>query len=302
MSDSSIPLPIVDPAARRRLPAWLRKPLPPGDAMMQTRRLLNGLKLTTVCAEARCPNLTECWTRGTATFMVLGDRCTRRCGFCAVSTARPEPPEADEPERLADAAAALGLRHVVITSVARDDLDDEGAGHFAACVRAVRARLPESTIEVLTPDFHARPELIGVVVEAAPEVFNHNLETVASQQKRVRPAARYGRSLAVLGIAKALNPRVRTKSGIMLGLGESQDEVHQALRDLRSHGCEMLTIGQYLRPGAGHVPVERYVTPEEFEEWGRQAEQLGFTAVASGPFVRSSYFAETLFAETDVLP
>lgn len=268
---------------------------------MRTRGLLNGLKLATVCVEARCPNLTECWTRGTATFMVLGDRCTRRCGFCAVSTARPEPPEADEPRRLAEAAASLRLRHVVITSVARDDLADEGAGHFAACIRAVRERLPESTIEVLTPDFHARPELIGTVVRAAPEVFNHNLETVASQQKRVRPAARYQRSLDVLRIARSLNPRVRTKSGIMLGLGERDDEVRQALRDLRSHGCEMLTIGQYLCPGAGHVPVERYVTPEEFDAWGREAEGLGFAAVASGPFVRSSYFAETLFAETDVL-
>lgn len=299
-SAESAPVPMAGEnggTARRRLPAWLKKPLPPGDAMMRTRELLRGLKLTTVCAEARCPNLAECWTRGTATFMVLGDRCTRRCHFCAVSTARPEPPEADEPERLAEAASALGLRHVVITSVARDDLEDEGAGHFARCIAATRARLPEATIEVLTPDFHARPELIKTVISARPEVFNHNIETVASQQKRVRPAGRYERSLEVLRIAKRLDARVRTKSGLMVGLGETMDEIKQVFADLLAAGCDLLTIGQYLRPGDEHVPVERFVTPEEFEEMGRLAEEMGFAAVASGPFVRSSYFAETLYLE-----
>ncbi|MCG3128407.1 MAG: Lipoyl synthase [Phycisphaerae bacterium] len=285
-------------AARRRLPAWLRKPLPPGDAMLRTRALLNGLRLNTVCAEAHCPNLTECWTRGTATFMILGDRCTRRCGFCAVSTARPEPPADDEPARLAEAAASLGLRHVVITSVARDDLPDEGAAHFASCIAAVRERLPQATIEVLVPDFHARPELIRTVVAARPEVFNHNIETVARLQKRIRPAGRYQRSLDVLRTARQIDPRVRAKSGIMLGLGETRGELETTLRDLRAAGCQMLTIGQYLRPSLEHLPVERFVPPDEFDELGRLAERLGFEAVASGPFVRSSYFAETLFSET----
>jgi lipoic acid synthetase len=295
-------LPIIDgPRAQRRLPTWLKRPLPPGDAMLRTRRLLNGLRLNTVCVEARCPNLTECWTRGTATFMILGDQCTRRCGFCAVGTARPEPPDPDEPQRLAEAASQLNLHHVVITSVARDDLLDEGAAHFAACIRSTRALLPHATIEVLTPDFHGRAELIQVVCDARPEVFNHNIETVASQQKRVRPAARYQRSLDVLRLARAANPRLLTKSGIMVGLGETRAELEQTLRDLRGVGCDLLTIGQYLRPGEGFVPVERYYPPEEFDELGRLAKSLGFAAVASGPFVRSSYFAETLFAETDIL-
>lgn len=294
----------VQPGAsesRRRLPSWLKKPLPPGDAMMRTRELLSGLKLHTVCAEARCPNLTECWTRGTATFMILGDRCTRRCRFCAVSTARPEAPEADEPERLAEAAAALNLRHVVITSVARDDLEDEGAGHFARCISATRDKLPQATIEVLTPDFHAREDLIRIVTDARPEVFNHNIETVAGLQKKLRPAGRYERSLDVLRIVKRLDSRIRAKSGIMLGLGETRDEIVRTFADLLDAGCEMLTVGQYLRPSEEHLPVERFIPPDEFEELGRAAERMGFSAVASGPFVRSSYFAETLFSDTDVL-
>lgn len=297
VSSPAAPAEAAEPS-RRRLPAWLRKPLPPGDAMLRTRALLDGLRLNTVCAEAHCPNLTECWTRGTATFMVLGDRCTRRCGFCAVSTARPEPPADDEPARLAEAAASLGLRHVVITSVARDDLPDEGAGHFARCIAAVRERLPQATIEVLVPDFHARPELIRTVVAARPEVFNHNIETVASLQKKIRPAGRYLRSLDVLRIARQIDPRIRAKSGIMLGLGETRDELEATFADLLGAGCQMLTIGQYLRPSSEHLPVERFVPPDEFEELGRLAEGMGFEAVASGPFVRSSYFAETLFSET----
>lgn len=253
--DRTTPLPVVATApARRRLPPWLKRPMP-SEQMLETRRLIDGLRLNTVCVEARCPNLTECWSRGTATFMILGEHCTRRCGFCAVGTARPEPVEPDEPERLAEAAAHLGLRHVVITSVARDDLEDEGAGHFAACVVATRRRLPHATIEVLVPDFHGRRELIRIV----------------------------------------------TKSGVMVGLGETFDELEQTFRDLRAHGCRMLTIGQYLRPGDRYLDVQRYYTPAEFSELGRLAESLGFDAVASGPFVRSSYFAETLFAETDVL-
>jgi len=285
---------------RRRLPPWLKRPMP-SQAMLETRRLLDGLKLNTVCAEARCPNLTECWSRGTATFMILGDRCTRRCDFCAVSTAKPLPVELDEPERLAEAAAHLNLRHVVITSVARDDLDDEGAAHFAACIHAVRRRLPQSTIEVLTPDFHGKPELIQLVLDARPEVFNHNLETVARLQKKIRPAGRYQRSLDVMKTVKRLDARVKTKSGLMVGLGETREELVQAFHDLVAHGCEMLTVGQYLRPGPKYHEVVKFYTPEEFDELGAVAKEAGFEAVASGPFVRSSYFAETLFAETDIL-
>lgn len=282
---------------QRRLPPWLKRP-PPTRAMLDTRKLVNGLRLNTVCVEARCPNLTECWSRGTATFMILGDRCTRRCAFCAVTTKRPLPPEDDEPERLADAAVRLKLHHVVITSVARDDLADEGAGHFACCIAATRERLPTATIEVLVPDFHARRELIELVCDAVPQVYNHNIETVASQQKRVRPAARYQRSLDVLRIVSELDREIITKSGIMVGLGETRDELMQTLRDLRETGCELLTVGQYLRPGDSHAPVEKYYTPAEFEELADLARDLGFRGVASGPFVRSSYFAETLLAET----
>jgi lipoic acid synthetase len=271
----------------------------PGQGMLATRRLIDGLKLNTVCVEARCPNLTECWSRHTATFMILGDKCTRRCRFCAVQTARPDPVEADEPQRLAEAAEHLGLRHVVITSVARDDLPDEGAGHFAACIRAVHDRLPGATVEVLVPDFHARRECVQTVIDAAPEVFNHNVETVPSLHKRVRPQAKYHRSLETLRLAKALAPGHKTKSGVMVGLGEPQAELLQVFRDLRGVDCDLLTIGQYLKPSSpdhdGHLPVERFYTPEQFEALGKAAEAMGFEAVASGPFVRSSYFAETLY-------
>jgi lipoic acid synthetase len=292
------PLPVTRPeGSSRRLPPWLKRPLPT-RGMLETRKLINGLRLNTVCVEARCPNLTECWSRGTATFMILGDLCTRRCRFCAVTTKKPLPPEEDEPQRLAQAAAQLKLRHVVITSVARDDLPDEGAGHFARCVTASREKLPDATIEVLVPDFHARPELIQVVCDARPEVYNHNVETVASQQKRVRPGARYERSLDVLRIARQIAPGIKTKSGIMVGLGERRDELIQTMKDLRAVDCDLLTIGQYLRPGDRQVPVERFYRPGEFDELGRIAEKLGFGGVASGPFVRSSYFAETLYRDT----
>ncbi len=316
--------------------------MPAGEALAETRQLVNGLRLNTVCVEARCPNLTDCWSRHIATFMILGDKCTRRCRFCAVTTARPDPPDEGEPQRLAEAAEHLRLRHVVITSVARDDLPDEGAGHFARCVRAVAARLPAATVEVLVPDFHARPECVQAVADAGPQVLNHNVETVPSLHKRVRPQAKYARSLETLRVAKraglgqplpegnrrgrggrggdegtlprplperegcyqagALEPRATllTKSGVMVGLGETRDELMQVFRDLRSIGCDLLTIGQYLKPssGDGHVPVERFYTPEEFDELGAAARELGFAGVASGPFVRSSYFAETLYAGT----
>jgi len=282
---------------QRRLPPWLKRPVPVASALLHTRKLINGLRLNTVCVEARCPNLTECWSRHTATFMILGDTCTRHCGFCAVNTGRPEPPDDGEPQRLAEAAAHLNLKHVVITSVTRDDLPDEGAGHFARCIRAVQQQLPQSTIEVLVPDFHARPECVQAVAEAGPEVFNHNLEVVEAQQKRIRPQADYRRSLRTLELAKEHRPSLRTKSGLMVGVGETRAELLQAFKDLRAVGCDFLTIGQYLKPkaGAAHVPVERYYPPDEFRELGDLAKELGFLAVASGPFVRSSYLAETLY-------
>jgi len=294
----ALSLPVLAPAPRaRRLPPWLKRPMPAGEALAETRRRVNGLRLNTVCVEARCPNLTECWSRHIATFMILGEKCTRRCRFCAVTTARPDPPDDGEPERLAEAAEQLRLRHVVITSVARDDLPDEGAGHFARCVRAVFARLPQATVEVLVPDFHARPECVRAVADAAPQVFNHNVETVPSLHKRVRPQAKYARSLETLRLAKELRPAMLTKSGVMVGLGETRDELMQVFRDLRSVGCDLLTIGQYLKPstGNGHAAVERFYPPAEFDELGAAARELGFAGVASGPFVRSSYFAETLY-------
>ena len=296
----ALSLPVLAPAPRaRRLPPWLKRPMPAGEALAETRRRVNGLRLNTVCVEARCPNLTECWSRHTATFMILGERCTRHCRFCAVTTARPDPPDAAEPDRLAEAAAHLGLRHVVITSVARDDLADEGAGHFARCITAVRSRLPSVSVEVLVPDFHARRECVQAVADAGPEVFNHNVETVPSLHKRVRPQAKYPRSLETLRLAKDLRPGQTTKSGVMVGLGETRAELVAVFRDLRGVGCDLLTIGQYLKPSAAdnaaHLTVERYYTPAEFDELGAAAKELGFAAVASGPFVRSSYFAETLY-------
>ncbi len=229
--------------------------------------------------------------------MILGDRCTRRCRFCAVTTARPASPEPDEPQRLATAAAELGLRHVVITAVARDDLPDEGAGHFVACIRAVRERLPSATIEVLPADLHARPECIAMVCDAAPDIFNHNLETVERLTPDVRPQANYRRSLETLRLAGQYRSGMPLKSGLMVGLGETFAEIEQALADLRSVGCSIVTIGQYLQPSPRQIPVTRFYTPEEFEDLKRLAERMGFTAVASGPFVRSSYQADRLYQE-----
>ncbi len=299
----------------RRLPPWLKRPLP-ARGMVETRQLINGLKLNTVCVEARCPNLTECWSRHTATLMILGDKCTRKCRFCAVQTARPDPVDPDEPARLAEAAAHLRLRHVVITSVARDDLPDEGAGQFAACIRAVHRERPagaepsepEVTVEVLVPDFHARRDCIETVLAATPEVFNHNVETVPRLHRTIRPQAKYPRSLATLRAAKELAQRaglagLLTKSGVMVGLGETRDELLEVFRDLRGVGCDLLTIGQYLKPSAAdsrHAAVEKFYTPAEFDELGATARELGFAAVASGPFVRSSYFAETLYRNRGV--
>jgi lipoic acid synthetase len=283
-----------DVGATRRLPRWLKRPIPAAGGMGFTRKLVEELGLETVCESAKCPNRSECWTRRTATFMVLGDVCTRPCGFCAVKRGQPEAVMDDEPERLAEACARLGLRHVVITSVTRDDLDDGGADHFRRCVLAVRERTG-ATIEVLTPDFDGRAELIDVVLSARPEVFNHNLETVARLQRQVRRKSRYEVSLAVLRHVKAAcGSAVRTKSGLMLGLGETTEEVIETLADLRGVGCDLVTLGQYLQPGPRYLPVVRYVPPAEFDELGRMAREMGFLDVASGPFVRSSYHAEEM--------
>jgi lipoic acid synthetase len=280
-------------ARGRRLPAWLRRPIPPSGGTYYTQELVAELGLETICESARCPNRSECWTRRTATFMILGDTCTRPCGFCAVKRGRPGPLAADEPLRLAEACARLGLRHVVITSVTRDDLPDGGAEHFRRCVEAVRDRTA-ATIEVLTPDFNGHPHALATVVSSRPEVFNHNLETVARLQREVRRKSNYRLSLSVLDQVKQLDPRIRTKSGLMLGLGETVEEVVETMADLRSIGCDFLTLGQYLQPSPEHLPVARYLPPEEFTDLGRLAQALGFARVASGPFVRSSYHAEEM--------
>ena len=254
--------------------------------------LLREEKLTTVCEEARCPNLGECFSRGTATFMLLGDRCTRRCSYCSVSTAKPLPPDPDEPARVADAAARLGLRYVVLTAVARDDLRDGGASQFAATVREVRRRLPAARVEVLTPDFKGGHEALGTVLDAGPDVFNHNIETAPRLFPLVRPQGRYLLSLEVLAAVRKERPSQTTKSGLMIGLGETDDEVADVLCDLRGAGVDIVTMGQYLRPTRDHVPVARYVSPEGFEALGARARALGFPTVHAGVFVRSSYNAE----------
>jgi len=278
-----------------RLPPWLKRPLPVADAAHATRRIVRESGVATVCEEARCPNLGECWAKRHATFMILGDICTRRCSFCAVETGKPSPPAADEPQRLAEAVARLDLRHAVLTAVARDDLPDEGAGHFAACVRAIRSRAPSCAIEVLPADFHARDDCIRALTDAEPDIYNHNQETVERLCPRVRPAARYRRSLDVLRKVKAIAPHIFTKSGLMVGLGETRAELSQTLRDLRGVDVDILTVGQYLRPSRDHTPVSRYVPPAEFGEIADEARSLGFRAVASGPFVRSSYNAADVY-------
>ena len=280
--------------AKRRFPDWMRRALPTRPAL-QTHEILNRFRLNTVCESALCPNRSECYSRNTATFMILGNVCTRRCGFCAIESGRPEPVEADEPQRVARAAEELGLEYVVITSVARDEMPDEGAGHFARTVRAVKETIPGVRVEVLTPDFHARPELIGLVVEAGPEVYNHNLETVERLQKAVRPQASYARTLEVMRVIKSLAPGIKTKSGLMLGLGEKREEVYRAARDLRNAGCEILTLGQYLAPSTDHLPVLEFLSPEDFSAMAEDLKPLGFLEVFAGPYVRSSYHAGETF-------
>lgn len=292
-------LPLAAPADEgRRLPRWLKREVPKGNANHFTAGLLDELRLETVCDNAKCPNRMECYSQKTATFMVLGNVCTRPCGFCAVHRGRPEALEADEPARVAEAAARLGLAHVVITSVTRDDLPDGGAEHFYQCVLAVRART-EATIEVLTPDFVTCQSALDRVVAAAPEVFNHNTETVPRLYRAVRgPKSDYRWTLRLLRRVKELNPAVKTKSGLMLGLGESRAEVLDTLADLLDAGCDFLTLGQYLMPSATaadhYLPVVRYIPPEEFAFLGRAAKAMGFKQVASGPFVRSSYHAREM--------
>jgi len=277
-----------------RLPSWLRRPVRTDADYGRVSRLLSELSLSTVCRSAQCPNRHECWNHGTATFLILGNRCTRNCRFCAVEHGPAGAPEPDEPTRVATAARAMKLRHVVVTSVTRDDLPDGGAGHFAATIAVLRGALADVTIEVLTPDFQGRPTDVDTVLAAAPDVFNHNLETVRRLQAHVRPQASYATSLAVLRRAAARAGGPAVKSGLMLGLGETDEEIAAALADLRAAGVVWLTLGQYLAPTRAHWPVARFVPPEEFADWRRRALVLGFTAVASGPLVRSSYQAERL--------
>jgi lipoyl synthase len=279
------------PDRPQRVPDWLRVKIGKATHAQPTGALLARHGVETVCRNARCPNIGECYSCGTATFLLMGARCTRSCTFCAVESAAPEALDPTEPGRVANAAHELGLHHVVLTSVTRDDLPDGGAGHFAATVRAVRARMPESTVEVLVPDFGGSEGSVRIVLEPRVDVFNHNIETVPRLYASVRPQADYARSLGLLACAKRLAPATLTKSGLMVGLGETREEVTEVLHDLRTHDCEALTIGQYLQPTRRHHPVERYVAPAEFEELAREAAGLGFRHVASSPFVRSSYRA-----------
>jgi lipoic acid synthetase len=277
---------------RPRLPEWLRITLPTSDSFARTRSLLDELKLHTVCESAKCPNHWECWSKGTATFMIAGDRCTRACGFCAVSTAKPLALEVDEPARVAEATRRMKLKHVVITAVARDDLADGGAEHFRQTIEKVRELNPGIIIEVLVPDFNENDASIENVLNANPHIFNHNLETVRRLTPGVRHRATYDRSLSVLAKVKARRGHsIYTKSGVMLGLGETKEELFQAMRDLRAVNCDILTLGQYLQPTLKHLPVIEFVTPEKFAEYKVIAEELGFVHVASGPMVRSSYHA-----------
>ncbi len=294
-------LTVFSPTSRepqRRLPPWLKRPLPSGD-FAHTTTVVAESGLATVCQEAKCPNLSECWSKRHATFMILGDKCTRRCHYCAVQTARPDPPAADEPQRLARAVARLGLRHVVLTAVARDDLEDDGAGHFARCVAAIHESCPKTTVEVLPADFRGRRECVEALCDAKPELYNHNLEMVERLTPKIRPQGKYGRSLEVLRIVKEIAPQLITTSGLMVGFGETIDELHRTFDDLRAVGCDVLTIGQYLQPTlTHHAPVMRYYTPDEFDKLGEYARSLGFLSVASAPFVRSSYNASEVFGES----
>jgi lipoic acid synthetase len=276
----------------RTLPPWLTKKIPHPQTVREVEQMMRDQKLHTVCESARCPNLGECWSKKTATFMILGDICTRSCGFCAIKVGRPSAVDPDEPKRVAETAKQMRLRHVVVTSVARDELEDEGAGQFAATIHALREAIPNVIIEVLTPDFKGKRWCIKIVADAKPDIYNHNIETVERLTPQVRVGARYHRTLELLQYVKNADPSIYTKSGLMLGLGETQEEVIQTLRDLRNAGVDAVTIGQYLRPTMRHLAVQEYIRPEVFAEYERIGMQMGFLFVASGPFIRSSYNAE----------
>ena len=292
----------IDPQLHReKKPEWIKVRLPSNPAFWSTKSLVSDLRLHTVCEEAQCPNRWECWSQGTATFMIAGDRCTRACGFCAVKTAKPFPLEADEPQRVAEATKRMNLNHVVITAVARDDVADGGAEHFVQTIEAVREVNPGITIEILVPDFNGKDEAIQIVMEARPHIFNHNLETVERLTPLVRSRARCQRSLEVLRKAKDIaGDRVATKSGLMLGLGETEPEIFQTMDDLLAHGVTVLTLGQYLRPSDNHLPVVDYIHPDTFANLKSIAESKGFRHVASGPLVRSSYHAADFKPELDL--
>ncbi len=283
----------VQPSKPLRKPAWIRAQIPTGHKVQQIRKILRQHKLSSVCEEAACPNIGECFNHGTATFMIMGDICTRRCPFCDVAHGKPNALDLQEPQQLADAVNALQLNYIVITSVDRDDLADGGASHYAACIAAIRARSPSSHIEILVPDFRGRSNAaLKALAVAPPNIFNHNLETVPQLYPAIRPGADYQTSLELLSRFKEQHPDLPTKSGLMLGLGETLEEVESVLQDLRQHQCDMLTLGQYLQPSRDHLAVQRYVTPHEFERLQTLAEQMGFSRVASGPMVRSSYHAD----------
>ena len=276
-----------------RKPDWIRVKLSASDEITKIKQLLREHKLHTVCEEAACPNLPECFQHGTATFMIMGDLCTRRCPFCDVAHGKPLPLDINEPQNLADAIQAMALKYVVITSVDRDDLRDGGAGHLAECIKKIREQTPTTKIEVLVPDFRGRiDKAIDILSQTPCDVFNHNLETVPRLYKQVRPGANYLGSLELLAKYTKVQPLTPTKSGLMLGVGEEQEEVYQVMRDLIAHGCSMLTLGQYLQPTKSHLPVKNYITPEQFDQYGAFALQLGFKQVASAPMVRSSYHAD----------
>jgi len=288
-----IPIKVVPADKPLPKPKWIRARSPNSPEVFRLKQVLREQKLHTVCEEAACPNLGECFNHGTATFMIMGGICTRRCPFCDVAHGRPQPLDADEPQHLAETIKAMGLRFVVVTSVDRDDLRDGGAGHFAACIRSIREVSPQTNIEILTPDFRGREErALAILAAEPPDVFNHNLETVPRLYQQARPGASYHGSLQLIRDFKDRCPDIPAKSGLMVGLGESNEEIVEVLTDLRAHGCDNLTLGQYLAPSRHHLPVQRYVHPDEFDKLARIARELGFDKVASGPMVRSSYHAE----------
>ena len=283
----------TEPQQRKRIPEWIRVKAPVNPRVAELKALLRENNLVTVCEEAACPNLSECFSHGTATFMIMGDKCTRRCTFCDVAHGRPDPLDPNEPIHLADALARMKLKYVVITSVDRDDLRDGGASHFVACIQAARERCPETKIEILVPDFRGRMiKALDNLMLAPPDVFNHNMETVPRLYRSVRPGSDYFESLKLIQAFKERFPHVPTKSGLMLGLGETNEEILEVLADLRTYGCDRLTLGQYLQPSRFHMPVDRYVTPDEFQMLAKKAEEMGFEHVASAPLVRSSYHAD----------